>query len=242
MKIEKQKKILLKKIEFQNKKFEIFLRGDADESVVAEIFKWREYKAAEEIIEKSSLPILDVGAHIGIFSLYARAINPTVKIYALEPEKENFGLLLKNIEASGIKDLEPYRVALSGKTAERNLVVESDSINHHLADENFGDPAETHYEKVSSISLGDFLDKNNIARVGLLKMDIESGEYEVFENMPEEVFGRIDSIILEYHNYGGRNYKELENILRKNGFTVQRFPSGFEKDLGFLFARNKRHC
>ncbi|HEY5137860.1 MAG TPA: FkbM family methyltransferase, partial [Methylococcales bacterium] len=218
-----------------------FLRDDADESVVAEIFKWREYKAAEEVIEKISLPILDVGAHIGIFSLYARAINPTAKIYAMEPEKENFGLLLKNIEANDLKDVKSYKVALSSKTAERNLAIELDSINHHLADENFGDGAEAHYIKVPSISLRDFLEKNDIARVGLLKMDIESGEYEVLENMQEEVFGRIDNIILEYHNYGGRNYKELEDILRENGFTVQRFPSGFEKDLGFLFARNKRH-
>lgn len=241
MKREKQKEILLKKIEFQNRKFEVFLRPDADESVVAEIFQWREYKVAEEIIRKSSLPILDVGAHIGIFSLYVRALNDAVKIYALEPEKENFRLLLKNIEASGVRDAKSYKVALSGKTAERNLVIEPDSINHYLADENSGDEAKVNYEKVSSISLGDFLEKNDIARVGLLKMDIEGGEYEVFENMSEEIFGRIDNIILEYHNYRGRNYKELEDILRKNGFSVQRFPSGFEKDLGFLFARNKRH-
>jgi hypothetical protein len=72
-------------------------------------------------------------------------------------------------------------------------------------------------------------------------MDIEGGEYEIFENLSAEDLGKVKNIILEYHNYRGRNYKEIENILRKSGFDAQVFPSGFEKNLGFLLARNKRN-
>ena len=57
-------KILKKKISLQGRYYKIFLRPDADESVLAEIFGWREYRVVEDIIVKSTLPILDAGAHI----------------------------------------------------------------------------------------------------------------------------------------------------------------------------------
>lgn len=236
-----REKIIYKKIEFQKKNFEIFLRPDADESVVAEIFKWQEYRSAEEIISKTVLPILDVGAHIGIFSLYSKALNRTAKIYALEPEEKNFDFLKKNIEANNLCDIKIFKMALAGKTEARKLVVESDSINHHLLPlEDKGAEGEREHKAVSAISLQDFLNKNSIDLVGLLKLDIEGGEYEIFEKLLPEDFARIQNIILEYHNYNGRNSREIEFILRQNGFGVQIFPSRFDRDLGFLMARNKR--
>ena len=241
MKREKQTKILLNKIEFRNRKFMIYLRPDADESVVAEIFDWRDYKAVEEIIAKSDLPVLDVGAHIGIFSLYASALNPTVKIYALEPEKVNFALLLKNIFANKLENVKVHKIALAGKTEKRELVLAPDSINHHLAgagDENAA--ADSKRESVPAISPADFFKTYNIAAVGLMKMDIEAGEYEVFENMSDEDFSKIHNIILEYHDYGGRSHREIEKILREHDFSVQISSSRFENDSGFMLARNKQ--
>lgn len=234
-----KERLLSKQIRFLNKSFKIMLRPDADESVVAEIFDWREYRAAEEIIRESDRPLLDVGAHIGIFSLYASALNPALKIYALEPEDDNFALLQNNVAASGIKNIKVCKGALAGKSGGRNLILEPDSINHHLA------PTEEGGEdagrlKVQAYSVGEFFARNNISGIGLMKMDIEGGEYEVFEGMTSEDFAKVQNVILEYHNYNGRHYKELEKLLRQNGFSVQIFPSKFEKDMGFMLARNKR--
>lgn len=241
MRKENQEQLLLKKIEFHKRKFEIRLRPDADESVVAEIFQWREYKAAEEIIRKSSLPILDVGAHIGIFSLYVRALNDAVKIYALEPEKINFALLLKNISVNKLENVKACKVALAGRSGVRELALEPDSINHHILPIDAKDLTEgVRTEKVSALSFADFLVMNHISAVGLMKMDIEAGEYEIFENLAEEDFTCIYNIFLEYHDYDGRSYREIETILREHGFGVQNFPSQFEHNMGFLLARNKR--
>lgn len=224
----------------EGRKFEIFLRDDADESVVAEIFKWREYKAVEKIIANLAFPVLDVGAHIGVFSLYVRALNPSVKIFALEPEENNFDLLRKNITKNDLHDIKLCRMALAGETGKRNLMIAPDSINHRLANENDDITPNTQAEMVAAISLSDFMHENNFDSVGLLKLDIESGEYEIFEKLSAGDFGKIQNIVLEYHDYFGRSHKEIENILRIQGFGVQIFPSRFEKDLGFILARNKR--
>lgn len=236
-----KEKILFKKIRFRGRVFDVFLRPDADESVAAEIFNWQEYKSAEEIISSLHLPILDVGAHIGIFSLYAKAINPSADIYALEPEEDNFELLKKNISSNNLEGVRIFKAALAGRSGTRDLILENDSINHHLScADGLREPAGLGFEKVAAISLEDFLENNRIDRIGLLKMDIEGGEYEVFRNLEEGVFSRIDNIVMEYHSCFGDSYREIEDAMRLTGFSVQTFPSGFEKGLGFLLARNKR--
>lgn len=240
MRIKKGTKILSEKAEFEGRRFEICLRPDADESVVAEIFKWREYRAAEGVIRKARLPILDVGAHIGVFSLYASALNPSVKICALEPEKENFALLLRNISGNRLDNVRAVKAALAGKTGKRELSLAADSINHRLRAAVGEDGAAEKYEKVSAFSFADFLEAERLDAVGLMKMDIEGGEYEVFENMAPEDFMRIHALILEYHEHGARSRRELEEILRSRGFGVETFPSRFEHGLGFMLARNKR--
>lgn len=242
MRTGKKERILSEKIVFEGRKFEICLRPDADESVVAEIFKWREYKAAEDIIGKSRLPIVDAGAHIGVFSLYASALNPNAKIYALEPEKENFALLLRNISKNRLDNVRAVKAALAGKTGKRELTIAADSINHQLRSTG-GDASlaeEGKCEKVSASSFADFLKTEHLDAVGLMKMDIEGGEYEVFEDMAPEDFLRIHALILEYHEIGGHSRRELENAFRKEGFSVEIFPSRFEKGLGFMLARNRR--
>jgi len=227
-------------IKFKEVEARIYLRDDADKSVAAEIFKWGEYRSADKVVESCDLPILDVGAHIGIFSLYAKMLNPEAKVYALEPETDNFSVLKKNrAENDFARDIKLFKVALAKETGVRKLKIEKDSINHCL-EKNTEEDEGACYEEVRAVSLRDFLVENEIAEVGLLKMDIEGGEYEIFDNFLPGDFARIKNIILEYHNYYGRSREEIENILRKNGFGVQIFPSRFEKDLGFLFAKNKR--
>src|SRR3989339_1463546 len=116
-------------IKFKDKKIDVELRDEVDRSVANEIFKFREYRSAESAIESAKLPILDVGAHIGLFSLYVRALNPTVPIIALEPEVNNFKRLEKTIAENQIENIQLECLALSSKSGQGNLIVSNDSQN-----------------------------------------------------------------------------------------------------------------
>src|SRR6185312_9681427 len=56
-------------------------------------------------IEGLTLPddacVFDVGANIGLFSLYVKGIQPRARIYAFEPIASTFALLKGNTEAYG---------------------------------------------------------------------------------------------------------------------------------------------
>ncbi len=237
----------MKKINFKFNSHNLFatLSDEASQSVWAEVFKEREYKAAEPTIVQATDPIVDVGAHIGLFSLYVRALNADVKIVALEPEEANFELLQKNIKDNKLTKIKNLQIALGGRSETGNLVISSDSHNHRLEHAPASTTQEAKQEKANTQiaqihSLRDFLDQEKIKKVSLLKLDIEGGEYDIFSACMPADFARIKNIIMEYHNYGGFNYKEIENQLRENGFGVQIFPSKFDKKMGFIFAKNKR--
>ncbi|MDD2757827.1 MAG: FkbM family methyltransferase [Patescibacteria group bacterium] len=214
-------------------------RDDVDQSVAAEIFKHREYRIAEERIAGAVNPIVDVGAHIGIFSLYCATLNPRVEIYALEPEPKNFIWLEKNLSANGATTVRPIEAGLAGATGERWLRLTADNHNHYLAPTGASDDAKS--KKVSVYSLADFLKKKKIKAVALLKMDIEGGEYEALSSLGKKVLAQIGAILLEYHDAVGAGHKILEKQLREEGFGVQTFPSKFDRKMGFIYAVNKKN-
>lgn len=217
-----------------NKKFHLYIRDEADASVAAEIFKEREYRKAEEWIEKCKLPIIDVGAHSGMFAIYARSINPEVKIVCVEPEPDNLRLLQRHLKENEINNVQIVEAALSDRSGKGYLEIAADSHNHHLTEKS---------EKtinVDKYSLPDLLKKCIIDAVGLLKLDIEGGEYDVFRVLEENSFQKIRAVVMEYHNGEFGNGRELEKKFREMGFSVQVFPSRFDRSMGFIFALNKR--
>ena len=231
----------MNKIEIKvgNKPVFLNIRDEADESVFAEVFKQHEYRVAEEYIrDLKNGVIVDVGAHAGFFSVFAKALNPAARLIAIEPEPGNIAALAENFKLNGIDNFEIVAGALGGDSGRRNLALAKDSHNHRLLARKEQKNTETLV--VNSWSLPELVKKCIIERIGLLKMDIEGGEYEVFDSLNAEDFSKISSIILEYHNGRLGSGNEIEEQLRENGFGVQIFPSKFDNKMGFIFARNKR--
>ncbi len=222
---------------FNNQTLHVSLRDEADNSVFAEIFKLREYRRAEEKIITATSPIIDVGAHAGFFSLYTRALNPTAPIFALEPEANNLEALEKTVEQNKLAGVSIIPKALHDQTGRANLMLAADNHNHYIERPFKGDGKKI---RVATISLSELCSLYAITKISLVKMDIEGGEYVIFDSWDDKDFGMIETIILEYHNTKSKTYKLIETRLREHGFSVEVFPSKFEKTMGFLFAQNKR--
>jgi FkbM family methyltransferase len=60
--------------------------------------------------------LLDVGANVGLYSLYAAHLVPSVRVVSFEPCPFNFAHLLVNIQLNGISSILPYPFALSNAT------------------------------------------------------------------------------------------------------------------------------
>ncbi len=222
--------------------WQVHLRDETDQSVYNEIFKLREYRAAEDAIKNAKHAIVDVGAHAGFFSMYSRFLNKKVKIFAIEPEPNNLKSIKQHLTKNKILGVKVIAGAIASQTEKRQLILSADNHNHHLAEPAFrsGEDEEKTIT-VQAWSFADFCKQNKIKKISLLKMDIEGGEYELFDGMSASDFAMVNYVILEYHTSNKLvSYKQIEEKLRENGFGAQVFPSRFDKTMGFIWANNKR--
>lgn len=208
------------------------LNSAADESVWNEIFIEKEYRLLEEIIKKASLPIIDIGAHIGLFCLYVRALNPNARIHAYEPGTENFQTLKKNLLRNHFeKNIIAKNLAVAANGGPRSLYISLDSHNHSLI--NYQKTAVI--EKISAISLPKILEKTG--PVDLVKMDCEGAEFEILPSLSKDDFSKIKSLYLEYHEYAeDLHFGDLQKILQKNFSRIQVHPSHYDRRMGFILA------
>ena len=245
--------MILKTLKFKNKNLKIIYRDNSDISVIDEFFVDKMYRGAEDLITKCKSPILDIGAHIGIFSLYASILNPNAKIIALEPEPDNFKLLKENLKQNHCKNILTKQMALiPSRHPERNpsdnegevegsptlttkLYLSEDNHTHSTLRQDSGQTIE-----VPATTLEKLITKNKLNKIGLLKMDIEGAEFSIIRNTTQDTWNKIQYIVVEYHESEKNKRADLENIIRSHGFSVEHFPNHFDKRFGLLLCRNKK--
>jgi len=217
---------------FETKKgFKIMLRTNStDLMAMTHVWLIEEYsKHGFEIKEKDT--VIDVGAHIGLFSLFASKSCKKGKIYAFEPIKENYEKLESNIKLNNLLNIQAYNTAVSKSTSKITLYQSNDESGHSKFV-----PTDSPIE-VTSKSLNEFFKENKIKTCDLLKLDCEGSEYEIIESLEEKYFEIIEKMIIEYH-LANSNPELLENLkkkLKQHSYEISVDP--LFKDIGFLYAK-----
>jgi len=227
---------MIKRTKILNKEVSINVISDADNSVFEEIFIDRDYNIVDDKIKNAKSLIIDVGAHIGCFSIYTAILNPDVKILAFEPDENNYKLLKENLLLNHSKNVQPKNLAVAGKEEVRTLNINGDSHNHSF----YNAENKISERKIQTTTIQKIL--KNHAKVDLIKIDCEGAEFEILRNLTEEEFSKTESIYIEFHEFEERmNRSELKSILEKNGFQVRISESRYDRRFGFIFAENKKY-
>lgn len=137
--------------------------------------------------------IVDIGAHIGTLSVSAALEG--ARVFAVEPDWENFGRLLLNIQANDVAHLvTPLFFAVTPRSFE-TTVLRRGGANNGQSGVNFAERIDPEGQPVATISLFDLLDGLDLPTIDLLKIDIEGGEWEIFAE--EDAIG-LNVEILEH--------------------------------------------
>ncbi len=147
--------------------------------------------------------IVDIGANTGVYSLTAKAINPSAKVYAFEPLKQMFRKLTLNNE------LNKYNIDCIEKAAsDRNgkaIIYETGTDHVAAASLNaetrqYGDlNTET---EIEAITLDTFIQANDIGKIDLIKMDVETHEPNVLEGYKQFMSLHRPDFLIEVLNDG----------------------------------------
>ena len=175
--------------------------------------------------------VVDIGAHIGLFSLLVSQLCKTGKILSFEPVRENFNLLVSNLKLNHIENVLPFNMAVSKNSGKLNLFLNDDQSAHSI----FSKSSES--ISVESTSLQKIFEENKIYSCKLLKLDCEGAEYEIIDSLPSEYLDKIQNIVIEYHSADTKPelVKNLIQKIKNAGFKIKTRPH--HDDMGFLIAR-----
>lgn len=173
--------------------------------------------------------IVDVGANIGIFSIYAATLFPEAKIFAYEPCSETFSNLKKNVNRFDIK---VYPYAVGQHTGKVDLNVEGDLTACYVSKNNNSSVGSAQVcDMISFQEIVDHMDGN----IELLKLDCEGSEYEIIQSPG---FNCVQYVIGEFHTCEQGNPEYGLELLKQKGFIIEQwfpFPDG---KAGDFWARN----
>lgn len=200
--------------------FPVTFRTRLGDSIRLETFHdlvtvWVIFFRREYTVHETDRCVLDVGANIGAFSIYAARRAPRARILALEPFPETRSKLEQNLEMNGLESrVIPRPVGLAAVDSKRRMSGAGPSQSRGLLDANAVEGVE-----VETLSLATLLSEVS-DDVDLLKVDIEGGEHEAFRDVAAETVKRVKRISLEYHPNGEK--EDLFANLARVGFRLLR--------------------
>ncbi len=182
---------------------------------------WRDHCYTQSYKQSEPRVIVDVGAHIGMFALYAASRWPKATVVCIEPNQRNFALLQRNIELNYLPQIQPFAMAVSSHVGEAQLVLATQSDSHSL----FAGSEPTRHSGyrclVPTVTLKEVLALIPGRHVDLLKIDCEGSEFDFFDGQHEILSVAVRYIVCEYHERSGRRFEELVDVFSQSGFQIQ---------------------
>lgn len=208
----------------------IFYRENTSDSVImnANLGPNPEYLFPNDLEPKV---ILDIGANIGIVSIAMSNRYPKAKIFAFEPDPENYKILMMNTKDYPNVITHPY--ALGKENGHRELYPSEEEWNHGGSSLHKRGVRTDRFESVWTMSVRQFIEENRL-RVDMIKIDTEGSEHEILTGMSIDQLARVKWIIGELH--GEMDYELLR-------YLDEDFDLAFQKRMGSrvfaFYARNR---
>jgi len=217
------------------------------------IVNFRENTADEAVLEHSfdrdiffsSIPyytppanaiIIDVGAHIGTFSLLMADKSPEGKYFALEPAEDTYTVLEKNVVDNNLVGrLIPCKIALFNKNSKVKLYHDEYSGNwgHSIVNR-----LSKTFEEVTTITLDSFFEHHQISHCDLIKFNCEGAEFKIIENVSKSVLNKINTWVILYHEdlEMKGNHTAIIKRLKSNGYFVNLIRVSDDQKRGWITA------
>ncbi|OXA68929.1 hypothetical protein B0A61_04280 [Flavobacterium aquatile LMG 4008 = ATCC 11947] len=208
----------------------IFVESPEEIFIISEVFVEYDYN----FISTEKCIVIDIGANIGISSLFFSRLPFVDKIYSFEPVSETYQQAKNNLslneKINKVEQLNNFGLGknnrseififnkeMKGNTGVRGLLSPSYAANSN----NFIE-VEVSIRDTSEI-ITQIKNENKVEKI-VVKMDCEGAEYEIFENLTKSgVLNNVDIFMIEWHDKGS---SVIEEALKKANFNC------FSRNLG----------
>jgi FkbM family methyltransferase len=208
------------------------LWSKGDDDVASAVF-WRGWLGHESEtsahffdLARSAGVTIDIGAHVGYFSLLAGLANPNGIVYAFEPLDAVYARLRRNVALNDLSNVRCEKIALGRQSGTAEFFHVADSIPSSSSfSREFMESIVAEERLVASTmavtTLDQFLAERHVTGVDLVKVDTESTENDVLAGMLETLDRDRPRIICEVLPNGPA--REIEETLRPFGYRFALF-------------------
>lgn len=215
----------------------IYVESEEEFHILNEIFVRNDY----DFISGSQSIVIDIGANIGITSLFFSQFDYVDKIYAFEPVKVTFEQAAYNFSLNDkIQKIAKIKNIGLGKNSRKEVFLFDTSCKGNTGLRGELSPSYENNSNAKKIEvqiesataeLAVILAENSDKKV-IVKMDCEGGEYEILEDLYQSgMIENIDVLLLEWHDRGS---KVIENMLIHSGFDY--FSRNYDSLTGMIYA------
>jgi amino acid adenylation domain-containing protein/FkbM family methyltransferase len=188
--------------------------------------------------------VFDVGANIGLFTLFVHQRCPNAEVYAFEPIPPIFETLRNNTALYGLNThlfqcglsrqtgkaeftFYPHFSAMSGAYADsqedeevtRATLRNQGELLAQYTDELLTGRFESEAFECQLRTVSEVIRENAIQRIDLLKIDVEKSELDVLDGIQEEDWQKIKQIVIEVHDRGGR-LAQIMDLLKRHDYQL----------------------
>src|SRR5919198_685203 len=225
--------------------YEFYCRNNKDDFKVMTI---HEDEIIERFTPKKGDIVVDIGAHIGLFTIIAsKRVGINGKVIAIEAHPDSFDILNRNIQLNGLTNVITLQYAVySSKKQKMKLYLPGAQSGFTKLNTVMTDRAQTTEEfvEVYANTLDNLLEQhqqNGIKHedVNWIKVDVEGAEFEVLKGATDVLSKTKDiALLIEVHNLhdGTNHYKDIMDFLSFYEFRIE-FEKTYENGEKHIIVR-----
>jgi FkbM family methyltransferase len=196
----------------------------------------------------------DIGANIGLYSIYNSLKNQNSKTIAFEPSSSNLRILSRNISINNLQDkIEIFQIPLSNVQNKFLLMreaqfIEGSGLNTFGANFNYeGKTIESNNDyKIFGSTINYFLRNKILDIPDHIKIDVDGIEHFILEGANEFLKEKkIKSILIEVNEDFEEQHQSIIKILSENNFkfsiktrNVEIDNNMFSNNFNYIFIKN----
>jgi FkbM family methyltransferase len=199
------------------------------------IYRSKVFEAFHEV--QNDDVVIDVGAHVGIFTIKAARKARNGFVVAIEPHVPNYKLLIYNIASNNIKNAIAVNSALSNCSGTAKLYIDTQSVGHTIDRKKSSTSCiKERYAECATQTLDELVDRMKLPKVDFIKINVEGSELNVLKGA-ERTLGKNNSFLAIAADHHKGEVEEVSKYLQERGYEP--FPYNYMR---FVYARKARRA
>ena len=216
--------IELKQIKIDNVSFKIYI-NNSHELNRALTFNTKEEDTLAWLKNNPGLDLVDIGANVGIYSLYFAKISENSQIYSFEPDASSFTSLVKNISANSTSNIKAFCIAIGSKKGfyEMNFYdfaagAGAGSIDSEYIFTNAKDKKK-YVQQTFCETLDNCSEELIFTENCLVKIDVDGPEYEIIKSGKNFLSSnKVKSVMIEINSKNEIDKHKIFGLMQSYGY------------------------